>query len=271
MKNNDVPEAGDIPRGLTDSHFHILGMERKGVDIPTLFTEMKNAGFAGGMDIGTEYDDFSVRREKNTAFPWIRMSVGAGPWALNRDEDIEVQLAALEKTIEEHRNEIHALGEIGLDYHWNYGTPEKQKALFITQLDMASRWNLPVVIHDRDAHDDIIACLKAHTPPRGGIMHCFSGDVDITRQALDLGFSISFACNVTYKNNDYLREAVRTIPLDRLLVETDSPYLAPRSERGRINTPLSVHHACMTLAEEKGVSLKEIITATTENFLKMTR
>lgn len=244
-------------------------MKQKGIDILSLLSAMQDTGFAGGMDIGTEYDDFSLRHEKASPFPWLRLSVGAGPWAVDSTIDIDYQMATLEDIIREHRNKIHALGEIGLDYHWNYGTPEKQKALFVRQLAMATRWNLPVVIHDRDAHDDIMSCLQEQCPAHGGIMHCFSGDVDMAMRALDMGFHISFACNISYKNNGFLREVARIVPMDRLLVETDSPYLAPLSERGKINTPLSVHHACRIVADVKDIPLEDVIAATAKNFTSL--
>lgn len=270
MENLIHENTPSLLQGLTDSHFHLLSMEQKGLDTQAILQAMENAGFAPSMDIGTEYDDFEVRKTKAIPFSsWLRLSVAAGPWALQRKESIDIQLAGMERTLEENRTAIHALGEIGLDYHWNYGTHELQKELFTRQLLMARKWNLPVLIHNRDADDDILECLRAYNLPRGGVMHCFSSTPEVALKAVELGFYISFAGNVTYKSNALLRETARAIPLDRILTETDSPYLSPLPFRGKVNTPLRVQMTAQLLAAELQMEEEDFLHTVQKNFSRL--
>ena len=129
------------------------------------------------------------------------------------------------------------IGEIGLDKYWNYGTEEEQQELFERQLDLASELGLPVIIHNRDADRQTIEILEKRTFPKGGIIHCFSADEDFMERAIKLGFMISFAGNVTYKSNRKIQECAKKCPIDRILYETDSPYLSLVPMRGKPNRP----------------------------------
>ncbi|MCL6589140.1 MAG: TatD family hydrolase [Firmicutes bacterium] len=164
---------------------------------------------------------------------------------------------------------VVALGEIGLDYHYNYSTKEEQISAFRDQLSMAKEFGKPVIIHDREAHRDIIMILEETLRGQGkvisGVMHCFSGSQEIALQCLELGLMISFAGPLTFPNAVKLREVALGIPLEQILVETDSPYLSPHPFRGQRNEPARVSLVGSKLAEIKGISVDEAMRITTAN------
>ena len=161
-------------------------------------------------------------------------------------------------------NKVVAIGEIGLDYFKNFSKKENQLALFLNMLKLAKDFNLPLVIHTRDAQEDTLRILKEAMPVRA-VVHCFSGDNYFLNECLDLGFLISFTCNVTYKKAEKLREMVKSTPIERLLLETDAPYLSPEGFRGRRNEPAQVSLLAGVVAQLKGLKLEEVARATTEN------
>lgn len=165
----------------------------------------------------------------------------------------------------------HFIGEIGLDYHWNYGTEGDMESLFEAQLELAGALDLPVAIHNRDADEQTIRILRRHHVARGGIIHCFSSDRAAAEAFLELGYHISFAGNVTYKSNSKLVEALKAVPLDRLLLETDSPYLAPVPMRGRVNTPLNIAHTYAFVAAVKGIDAEALDRIVRDNFYSIVR
>ena len=162
--------------------------------------------------------------------------------------------------------QVVAYGEIGIDCFKDYAPLARQQQAFRQQLELACSLKLPVIIHDRDAHDLILATLKEQGPlPAGGVIHCFSGDSHVAQQFLDLGFYLSIPGVVTFKKAEELQEAAAMIPLDRLLVETDGPFLAPEPWRGKRNEPAYTLYTAEKVAELKGLSLPEIAQATTAN------
>lgn len=162
---------------------------------------------------------------------------------------------------------VVAIGEIGLDYHYDFSPRDVQREVFARQVDIAGRHQKPIVIHTREAWDDTIALLKEH--PATGIMHCFTGNVEQAEQSLALGFYISFGGVVTFPKATDLHEAARAVPLDRILIETDAPYLAPVPKRGKRNEPAFIVHTAQRLADLRGTTLDEISRITTENFRKV--
>ena len=165
---------------------------------------------------------------------------------------------------------VVAIGEIGLDYYYDFSPRESQKNIFTAQLEMAAELKKPVVIHCREAQDDVKSILSSlHKDLSGGVMHCFPGDSAFARACLDFGFYISFAGNVTFKKAVELREAAEIVPMERLLVETDSPYLAPVPVRGKRCEPAYVIHTAKLLSELKGISLPEFIITTSDNAGKL--
>lgn len=167
--------------------------------------------------------------------------------------------------------DVWAIGEIGLDYHYDFSPRDSQRAVFRDQLIMARELSLPVIIHSREADADTMELLSTHwaAPNPGGIMHCFAGDITMARQAMALGFYISFAGNITFPKAPNLRETAAEVPSHRLLAETDSPYLAPVPRRGRRNEPAMVRFVVQTLADLHGVSLETMAQQTTGNFKKL--
>ena len=165
-----------------------------------------------------------------------------------------------------------ALGEIGLDYYYDLSPREVQQEVCLKQLELAHAVDMPVCFHVRDAHQDMLDLLKAHRSLlTGGIIYCFSGSWEIAREYLKLGYCISFAGPVTFKKAPRLQEAAVNVPRDRLLVETDSPYLAPEPVRGRRNEPANVYYVAEKIATLRGESLEELSAYTTENALRVYR
>lgn len=168
---------------------------------------------------------------------------------------------------------VVGIGETGLDYYRYCTTPkEAQREAFIAQLELARELALPVAIHNREAHEDVSAILDEYAPlPAGGVMHCFAGGPDFVERTLGWGLHISFAGNVTFPKAQELRDAARAVPVERLLVETDSPYLAPQPVRGKRCEPAYVCYTLQTLAETRGESVEELAQRTVENARRLFR
>jgi TatD DNase family protein len=166
---------------------------------------------------------------------------------------------------------VLAVGEIGLDYHYDFSPREVQQSAFIQQMEIAASAGKPIVIHTREAWDDTLALIEQHWAPHGigGIMHCFSGGPREARRALDLGFYLSFGGIVTFPKALAVQEAAKSAPRDRILIETDAPYLAPVPKRGKRNEPALIVHTARKLAELRGESYEELCDATTENFRRL--
>ena len=166
---------------------------------------------------------------------------------------------------------VVALGEIGLDYHYDFSAREVQHSVFAEQMRIAADARKPIVIHTREAWDDTFALLEEHWAPHGigGIMHCFSGGPAEAQRALDLGFYLSFGGIVTYPKSVEVRAAAKAAPLDRILLETDAPYLAPVPKRGKRNEPAFVNHTARELAALRGMRFEDIAHVTTENFRRL--
>lgn len=166
---------------------------------------------------------------------------------------------------------VLALGEIGLDYHYDFSPRDVQKSVFIEQMSIAAEARKPIVIHTREAWEDTLALLEQHWTPHsiGGIMHCFSGGPEEARRALELGFYLSFGGILTFPKALAVQEAAKSVPRGRILIETDAPYLAPVPKRGKRNEPALIVHTARKLAELRGESYEEICEATTENFRRL--
>lgn len=176
----------------------------------------------------------------------------------------------LADTLQQHPKLV-AVGETGLDYYWDKDptTQAQQRDFFTRSLTLAQTLNLPVIIHDRDAHNGILACTEAFARPNAGVMHCFSGDVALAHTMWERGYAISFAGNLTFKNAAALREVAQSLPLDALLVETDSPYLSPQPYRGKPNHPGRTALVAACLAELRGMSLPQLAEQLLANTLRV--
>jgi len=166
---------------------------------------------------------------------------------------------------------VLAVGEIGLDYHYDFSPRDVQQAVFIEQMNIAAEARKPIVIHTREAWDETLALIEQHWTPHaiGGIMHCFSGGPEEARRAIELGFYLSFGGIVTFPKALSVQHAARTAPSDRMLLETDAPYLAPVPKRGKRNEPAFVVHTAQKLAELRGESYEGVCEATTANFRRL--
>lgn len=162
-----------------------------------------------------------------------------------------------------------AIGEIGLDYYWSKENKDLQKQAFIKQIELANELDLPIVIHSRDASVDTIDILKKHKVNRNGIFHCCQLNQELVRQALELGYYISFAGPITFKNSKNAPEVIKMVPIDRILIETDSPYLAPEPNRGKRNDCRNVKYVAQKIADVKGYSLEEVAKKTYENAMRI--
>ncbi|MDD2689433.1 MAG: TatD family hydrolase [Candidatus Omnitrophica bacterium] len=209
-----------------------------------------------GSSVKGSIDSLGLSKE----YDFIYASVGIHPHeADNFDEKSENSIRQLAK-----KEKVVAIGEIGLDYFKNYSKLENQKPLFISMLKLAKELDKPVVIHSRQAQNDTLKIIKESMPLKG-VVHCFSGDVDFLKAFLDLGFFVSFTCNITYKNANNLRAIVKETPLEKLLLETDAPYLAPEGLRGARNEPAFIKLLAEEVAKIKEVSMEEVARATTAN------
>ena len=185
-------------------------------------------------------------------------------------EDIEESIKQIEELVKKDKNKkIVAIGEIGLDYYWNKENKEVQKEVFEKQVELANKYKLPIVIHTREAVMDTIEMLKKHEVIEKGVFHCCSLNQELVKEALKLGFYISFAGPITFKNSKNAKDVVNMVPLNKILIETDSPYLAPEPKRGTRNDSRNVKLVAQKIAEFKNISLEEVAKATYENALRI--
>ena len=250
---------------LIDSHCH-LDDKQFDPDREEVIKRARQAGVAHMMAIGTGNGppdlEAALRLAGQHAF--IYATVGVHP--NDASKATPETLAAMEELAAEAK--VLAIGEIGLDYHYDFSPRDVQRDLFVAQLKLAGRAGKPIVIHTREAWDDTLRTLREHWSG-GGIMHCFSGGPAEARQAMDLGFYLSFGGVITFPKADRLREAARLAPADRLLVETDAPYLAPVPKRGKRNEPAFLVETVRRLAEVRGEAPEHIAEVTTANFERL--
>ena len=168
------------------------------------------------------------------------------------------------------QEKVVAIGEIGLDFYRNLSSRQKQIELFKQQLDLATSLDLPVVIHDREAHEDILKIISSFTKNESkGVIHCFSGDYNLAKTFIDMGYYISIPGTVTFKNANQMHDVVVRVPLNRVLLETDAPFLAPVPYRGKRNEPCFVIHAAQKIAELRGISFEEVARQTSKNTCRL--
>jgi len=255
---------------LIDSHCHIDGAEYD-ADREQVIARARDAGVTTMLVVGTgdpRTDAFDRAVALAEQHKEIYAAVGVHPHdAKLFDDAAETRLTNLVRQ----SARVIAWGEIGLDYHYDHSPREVQRDMFRRQLRLARELNLPVVIHSREANDDTITILREELTdyPRAGVLHCFGGDLAMARDAIAMGFFISFAGNLTFKKAEDLRDVARQLPLDRLLVETDCPYLTPVPFRGRRNEPAHVIETARCLAGLHGKDVDEIARITSENFVKL--
>ena len=251
---------------LVDHHCH-LDFPDFEADRAGYVARAKAAGVATLVTISTRIRHYDIYRGIAEAFPDVFFTVGTHPHQAHEELDIPVE----EIVARAGHPKCVAIGEAGLDYYHKKSPPEAQAEGFRRHIEAARRTGLPLEIHTRDADADTAKILTEEMAkgPFKAVLHCFTGGADLARQALALGLYVSFSGVVTFKKSDELRRIAAEVPLDRLLVETDAPFLAPDPHRGQRNEPAFVVHTAAALARVKGVTDSEMASATTENFFRL--
>ncbi|CEP67806.1 Uncharacterised deoxyribonuclease TatD-type [Moorella glycerini] len=246
---------------LIDSHAH-LNDPAFGADLAGVLGRLQEAGVVAVINVG--YDVSSSRRavEQAHAWPFIYAAVAVHPHdAATFDAEAANVIGGLARD-----SRVVAIGETGLDYYRNLSPRQRQQEVFRWHLELARSLRLPVIVHDRDAHGDTLRILNKAGPfPAGGVLHCFSGSWEMAWECLEMGFYISFAGPVTYKNAARLREVAVRVPLERLLIETDCPYLTPEPHRGRRNEPAYLGLVADAIAAARGLAAEAVSEATAAN------
>lgn len=257
---------------LIDSHAH-LDAPQFDADRAEAIARAQGAGIELIMEIaGSDIGAGSLPRGLRLAaeHPFIYAAIGLHPHEASLyDERLERELLAASR-----EEKVIGWGEIGLDYYYDNSPREDQRRAFVRQLELALELRLPVIIHTREAEEDTIGILRAHWEERGGgeiggVIHCFTGSAGLAEAALAMGFYISFSGVLTFKKADELRAVAARVPLERLLIETDSPYLAPVPHRGKRNEPAFVLETARALAAIKALSLEQVAEATSANFRRL--
>ena len=256
---------------MIDSHCH-LADEQFAADLDAVVARAHGAGVDGALCILDPLNREEAARADRVAEAWpdVAFAIGIHPHQAGAVGDATGGpdgVASFVRGAAEARRGTCAIGEIGLDYHYDFAPRETQIEVFRRQIALAREMGWPIVIHTREADDDTVDAL--HTEGRGdveGVFHCFTGDAAFARRALDLGFHVSFSGIVTFRNATAIREAAAIVPPDRLLAETDAPYLSPVPYRGRRNEPARVSQVIDTLAEVRGVDRADVIQATRQSY-----
>jgi TatD DNase family protein len=254
---------------LIDSHCHLAGPEFSH-DLEAVVARAAEAGVSGALTILASDDATELRQAQQVCRQWpgIRFSIGVHPHAAGKYAGDPAGAAAATARAIEAQPLARGVGEIGLDYHYDFAPRDVQRAVFAEQLALAARLGLPVVIHTREAEDDTFAVL-AETGVTRGVFHCFTGNVAMARRALDAGFFVSLAGIVTFPRALELKEVAAFVPADRLLVETDSPFLAPVPHRGKRNEPAHVSRVCAVIAELRGIDYGALASRTSDNYARL--
>ena len=253
---------------MIDSHCHLAddGFES---DLDAVVARAREAGVVGALVIRSAGDEAEAARARRVAEKWpgVRFAAGVHP---HNAGAFAGDPAASAGVTRRHAEAFGAcgIGEIGLDYHYDFAPRDVQHRVFAAQLALARELNRPVIIHTREATDDTFALIQEAGVARG-VFHCFTGDAAMARRAVDIGFHVSFSGIVSFPKAESLREAARVVPADRLLIETDSPYLAPVPHRGKRNEPAFVARVLDALAAARGEPAAELQRQTTYNFASL--
>ena len=245
---------------IFDTHSHYT--DEQFDDIEQLFLKLKEENVSEIITCGTDIESSKQCIALSEKYPFVYAAVGFHPEELTRTEvDIEAirLLCQKEKCV--------AIGEIGLDYYWNKENKDKQKDGFISQLKLAEKLGLPVIVHDREAHGDTLDILKEYCPK--GVLHCFSGSVEMAKEIIKLGMYIGVGGVVTFKNARQLPDVINAIPMDKILLETDAPYLAPEPFRGKRNDSSLIPYIAQKVGDIKGISKEEVLKITRANAYRL--
>ncbi len=254
--------------GLFDSHSH-LNDEKFNNDRDIIIKQIHESGVTNFITAGYSIQSSKDAVDISNKYEFIYATVGVSPNDIPQTEgELWKQLVKI-KELANKNKKVVAIGEIGLDYYWNTDNKELQKKAFIEQIKIANELNLPIVIHTRDAIMDTIQILKENNVENKGVFHCCPQNKELIKEGLKLGFYISFAGPITFKNSKNASEIINLVPNDRILIETDSPYLSPEPFRGTRNTPINVRYIAQKIADCKGLTLKEVEEITMSNTKKI--
>jgi len=254
---------------LVDSHCHLdrLDLSRDEGQLSSALLRARDHGVQHMLCVSIDLEAWPAMCKAVEQFDQVSVSVGVHP---NEDEGEEPSVATLTELAQHPR--VVAIGETGLDYFRSEGDLDWQRDRFRVHIEAAKQTDLPLIIHTRDARDDTLAIMQSENAQQaGGVMHCFAEDWDTAKRAMDMGFYISFSGIVTFKNAKTLKEVAQRVPLDRMLIETDSPYLAPVPYRGKPNEPSYVRHVAEHIAELRDMTIEDVAKVTTENFYQLFR
>lgn len=248
-----------------DTHCHLILMAEAKMPLDSALTHAFETGVVRLLDISVGIDDFikrtrTIEKVKKHVPVDIYMTAGIPPYFSDKRVDGDIG-----RVVQQAGENVVAIGEIGLDYFHDYGTSRAQIDLLVEQIEVANRLDLPVVIHTRDADDDLIHTLKVNRVRRTGIIHCFSSGPDTARKLLDLGYYLSFAGNSTYKKSVAIHKTLDIVPADRYVIETDAPYLSPDGYRGRPNQPAYLAATARFIARRRKVAVEDLARETWEN------
>ena len=250
---------------LFDTHAHIGLIHDDPIEQLMIAQEARRDGVAGILSICNNLQDFFTTHENLRNASNVYFAIGVSPSEVNHPgRDWEEKIISGSKM-----ERVVALGETGLDYNKKYGDKQAQIDLFIQQLELAERLELPVVIHNREAGNDLLEILQDKLPSRGGVLHCYSEDWEFAQQALDLNLYISFAGNVTYRNARHLQETALEMPLDRMVIESESPFMVPAEFRSKRNKPSYLRSTLEFLAELREMDPEELSQILYENSLRL--
>ncbi|SHO56017.1 TatD family hydrolase [Vibrio quintilis] len=251
---------------FVDSHCHIDKLDYENVhqNVADVLNKAKAAGVEQLLSVGVTLDSFPDMLDMITPFEFVHASCGVHPLDVESDFALDTFCEYVQHP------RVVAVGETGLDYHYQPETAELQKFRFVQQIEVAVEVNKPLIIHTRNAREDTLALLRNGGADRcGGVIHCFTEDMAFAQAAMDLGFYISISGIVTFRQATELKEVVKALPLERLLIETDSPYLAPVPHRGKENQPAYVSEVASYIARLKGIDVSEVAHHTSQNFANL--
>lgn len=253
-----------------DSHSH-YNDEKFAEDRKEIIQETYNSGVTKFICAGYDIESSKLSLEIANGYNFIYSIVGISPNDVPKSlSEVDLLIEEIENIIKQDKNnKIVAIGEIGLDYYWNKENKDIQREVFIKQIELANKYNKPIVIHTREAVDDTLKILRENSVNNKGVFHCCPLNRELVKQGLDLGFYISFAGPVTFKNSKNVEEIVNMVPINKILIETDSPYLAPEPKRGTRNDSRNIKHIAEKIAEYKGITLEEMAKHTYENAIKV--
>lgn len=245
---------------IFDSHAH-YDSEQFDEDREELLNSMQANGIGTILNVGANWDSVTEVVELAERYPFVYAAVGLHPDEVGNLNEERFQFLRMQCQQEK----VVAVGEIGLDYYWDNEPHEVQKKWFIRQLELAKEWNLPVIIHSREAAADTLKIMKEHGQGLRGVLHCFSYSKELAEEYVKMGFHIGIGGVVTFKNGKKLKEVVEAIPMERILLETDCPYLAPEPYRGKRNSSLYLPHIAQEIANIKGIAYEEVVVQTEKN------